>query len=491
MKQKILFIRTYIPSGMGGPLPPIELLSLASFIRKKSAAVEVRIIDTGLFSGSALDGVAGVLASFEPDVVYCGSLLWEAGLVHAIAAAARRSARPPFFIVSGQMAALLGEDLLRDPGIDCGIIGDGEETLTELLAVRSDRDIAGVRGIVCRKDGVPVATPAREPLRNLDETAIDPDTWSLIDFRAYSRDQGWNGALAEDAYLPVMTSRGCPFGCSYCGIPATAGRTFRPRSAASVVAELAALHRAFGVREFHVFDPAFNADPARAADVCRSIIAARLPVRLAFPHGLRADRMNDELIGLLREAGTYKIVYGIETASPRLQAAIGKKLDLERTRATIAATARTGIITGGYFMLGLSTETVEEMRMTIAYAAASELDVAAFFKCLDYDEFRRAYREWWDGGAVGDPFTSFTYFSRDRGAGTLPAATLNALLFEAQRSFYLRPRRLGRLWRTSPSKLRFLGNLAGAAGALLASYLLVAAARGQGRKPDGIGGEKT
>jgi hypothetical protein len=147
MKQKILFIRTYIPSGMGGPLPPIELLSLASFIRKKSAAVEVRIIDTGLFSGSALDGVAGVLASFEPDVVYCGSLLWEAGLVHAIAAAARRSARPPFFIVSGQMAALLGEDLLRDPGIDCGIIGDGEETLTELLAVRSDRDIAGVRGI--------------------------------------------------------------------------------------------------------------------------------------------------------------------------------------------------------------------------------------------------------------------------------------------------------------------------------------------------------
>ena len=336
-------------------------------LKNGADARSVKIIDTGLLPDPLIDTIADIVSSFKPESSVCGSLPWEAGLVHEIAAVVRKSAPVTLFAVQGQLAALLAEDLLRDGNIDCAVIGDPEETLKELLGANgAGADLTRVKGIICRRDGVAMRTGDREPLSRLDDTAISPEAWSLIDFRAYSREQGWNGALAERWYLPVLTSRGCPFGCRYCGIPATAGKTFRPRAVESVIGEIAALHRAFGVTEFHVFDAAFNADPSRAAEICRKIIAARLPVRLAFPHGLRADCMTDELVGLLRDAGTYKVVYGIETASPRLQAAIGKKLDLSRTRQVIEATARSGIITGGYFMLGFPDESIDEMRRTVS-----------------------------------------------------------------------------------------------------------------------------
>ncbi|MCX5777690.1 MAG: radical SAM protein [Elusimicrobia bacterium] len=496
MNRKLLFIRTYIPAGTGGPLPPVELLSLAAFLlRDDTAKADIKIIDTGLLPAPIIDAVREILASFAPDIVCCSSLPWEAGLVHAIAAIARNQARPPMFLVHGQLPALLGEDLLGDVCIDAAIIGDGEEILRDIIAGSiTATELARVDGLLCRQAGVSRLTRAREPLHNLDDTIISPEAWALVDIYAYSRQQGWNGSLTEKIYLPIVTSRGCPFGCTYCNIPATVGKTFRTRTPESVVAELSSLHRAFGVREFHIFDAAFNANPDRAAEICRQIIAAGLPITLAFPHGLRADCMTEELIALLRKAGTYKIVYGIETASPRLQTMIGKNLNLTQTRRVISVTAREGIITGGYFMLGLPTETIDEMRQTIAYAVDSELEVASFFKMLDYTEFRRAYRAWGDARTDQkyDPtaFSALTYFSRDRGSDTVPTATLNALLAEAQRAFYFHPRRLWRLWRKSHSKLHFLNNLFSAAVTMFAAYLLVAGSRSSAKNTIAPGSKK-
>jgi hypothetical protein len=155
VQRKIAFIRTYVPSGMGGPLPPVDLLSMAAFIKKRSNEFDIRIIDTGQLPAPAIDSVLSVLSAFEPDVICCSSLPWEAGLVHAIAAASKHT-RSPLFIVHGQMVSVLREDLLRDPHIDCGILGDGEETLWALLAAgRGDADLTRVDGIVCRASWLP------------------------------------------------------------------------------------------------------------------------------------------------------------------------------------------------------------------------------------------------------------------------------------------------------------------------------------------------
>ncbi|MEI8218077.1 MAG: hypothetical protein WCG51_03400, partial [Elusimicrobiota bacterium] len=87
-------------------------------------------------------------------------------------------------------------------------------------------------------------------------------------------------------------------------------------------------------------------------------------------------------------------------------------------------------------------------------------------------------------------FSALTYFSRDRGSDTVPTATLNALLAEAQRAFYFHPRRLWRLWRKSHSKLHFLNNLFSAAVTMFAAYLLVAGSRSSAKNTIAPGSKK-
>jgi radical SAM superfamily enzyme YgiQ (UPF0313 family) len=148
--------------------------------------------------------------------------------------------------------------------------------------------------------------------------------------------------------------------------------------------EILLLYQKYKVREIHIEDDTFNMDLNRAKEILNLIINSRLDLSLQFPSGLRADRVDEELMTKLKRAGTFMVAFGIETASPRMMQAINKNLDLKLVGPAIDLAVRKGMWTWGYFLLGLPDETREEMEETISYAQRSRLHVASFSTPIPY-----------------------------------------------------------------------------------------------------------
>ncbi len=476
--RSVLLVRTFRLLKGGGPIPPTSLLYVAGALRAAWPDLPVRILDMGLGNLDA-EELEPILRELEPAVVGLSTMSCEAELMHAVAAKVRAVLPEARIVVGGPHATVAWREVLADPNIDVAVLGEGEETVVELLPLLDQPEaLATVRGIALRDAlGEPRATEARPLMPDLD--AAPSPTWDLVDLRAYRDIPTWNGVRKQPFHAPVVTSRGCPYGCRFCH--ATFGRRVRFRSAEHVFAELRLLHDRHGVREIHIVDDIFNLDEERAGRVCDMITGSEMRLDIAFPNGLRADIMSPELIARLERAGTYKIHFGFETSSPRLQELMGKKLDIEAALATFSRVAKTRIIAGAYFMLGLPTETEEEARATIACAVDSDLDAAYFFKTTLYPGTDLE-------PAAGSPepssFTEYHFHSTERSNALIPAATLNALLLEAQQRFWLRPSRLWRAFRKAPRKGEYLHSLLEVMATLLQAWLVRKIAEGQRKAPD-------
>lgn len=253
--------------------------------------------------------------------------------------------------------------------------------------------------------------------------------------------------------LPLFTSRGCPFGCIYCHN--IFGRTFRARSAGSVVDEMAFLKATYGVREIEIEDDCFNVDLDRAKQIARLMIDNRLNLALSFSTGLRADRMDRELIDLLKQAGAYRIFYAIETAVPRLQRLIRKNLDFERAKEMIAYTVDRGIMTCGFFMQGFPTETEAEMRQTVAYAQRSKLHQAFFFYVNPFPGTELAKR-FPVKETVNNEDGRMGYNTLRVNLSEVPAETMKKINKAAYRRFHFSIRRMWRTFLVAPKNIRTL-----------------------------------
>ena len=475
MKKTVLLIRTYVPIGVGGPVPSLELLYVASQINRHFPQVySLKIIDAGIGPLSLKD-IQSEIAACRPRLVCLHAFAWEAGLAHKIAALVKAEDAGTAVLVFGQLAMVAGRYVCEDPNIDYVLLGEPEWAMAGFLDVLdSGGDRSTVPGLVYKPGNGQVVVQDPVYPADVDSLAISAFAWDLIDIKAYAQYSNWNGAIKEEFYVPILTSRGCPYACSFCC--ETYDKHFRARSPENVLAEIYFLKEKFNVKEIHVFDAVFNYDVERAKTICRLLIDSGLSVSLAFPHGIRADKMTDELISLLRQAGTYKLVYGIETAVPRLQKMIRKNLDLDAARSVISKTAETGIITGGYFMLGFPTETQEEMDRTVDFAVKSELDVAAFFKMTNYNDIQAIYasrlQQTAAQGADIFDFRDVSYFSVKGSQAAVPAAALNRTILKAQKKFYLNWRRFWRGLRRYPRRSVYLRNFLNALGLIVQAQLM-------------------
>ncbi|MCZ7584506.1 MAG: B12-binding domain-containing radical SAM protein [Deltaproteobacteria bacterium] len=262
--------------------------------------------------------------------------------------------------------------------------------------------------------------------------------------------------------MTVMTSRACPWKCTFCHN--NMGKGYRPRSAENVVDELEALYRDVGIREIIFMDDMFNLHRERVRDICRGILSRGLDLKLTFPNGLRADIMDIETVKLLKEAGMYRCMYAIETGSPRLQKRIKKNVKLEKAKAIIAETAKLGVLTHGAFMLGFPTETEEEMQMTVDFACSTKLHTAAFYRVLPlpgseiYSDVVSAGAD--VSGEIFDSPSQFEYHSSNVNLSTVDERFLTKIRKKAYLRFYLNPLRLPRLLWHLPNKLVMIPKLA-------------------------------
>jgi len=411
-------------SRRGMVIPPLGLLYLAAVARR--AGWQVQVVDLKVESLSPLALVERVQA-MRPDVIGLSAFTSDAAAMHATARSLRHSFPATALIVGGPYATSDPEGALADGNIDAAVLGEGEETLVELLAeLEAKRDPSTVRGLALRCGGTVTRTAPRPALGDLD--GLPFPAWDLVDLERYA--QHFSAApVGRRRYMSVLTSRGCPYQCIYCHN--VFGKRFRPRSSANVLAEVDELAGRYRLREFEITDDIFNLDAARAHSLCDGLAERR--VRLAFPNGLRADRMPADLIPALRRAGTYFVSYAIETASARLQKYLGRELDLEAARQTIERTVRAGMYTNGFFILGFPTEVRAEAQATIDYACSTRLHSASFFLLVPF-KGSKIYEQ-----TVGRAPRLHERESFDFHSGTVNCSDMtNAQLLAAKRDAYLR-----------------------------------------------------
>ena len=443
--------------------PPLGLLSLAAAARR--AGFAARVLDLAEPEDQA------ALERWSPDaaplLVGITATTPEFTAAVALVGALRRRLPGAPVVLGGIHVSALGADALRESGADFGALGEGEETLVELLAhlaeARPSAELAAIRGLAWRQGDEITVNPPRPVIPDLD--ALPPPAWELIDGERYLA-RPW-GILQERARVGfVVTSRGCPHGCSFCASPGVMGRGFRAHRPARVVDEIEALYRARGVREILIADDAFTTDPARAAAICEEVLRRGLDISWRTPNGVRADSLDGPLVRTMRRSGAYLMGFGIEAADRALLTRAGKPTDLDRVSDAIALVRRAGILTFGTFILGLPGQTRAAIEETIRYAVDAELDVAHFGLYAPYPgspDFEALARSAspppglrdWDRYVLSEPHP----------AASLPPQELKALLRRAYLSFYLRPARQ-RLYRRmmKPASIR-------EAGRALAAYL--------------------
>lgn len=413
---------------------PLGLLYLTSYLRMKNPKHHIALIDMCLKKYTDEEILLEV-EKFNPDVVGFSSMTGEFEVASRIASKIKKVKPGVVNVLGGAHASSDPDSAVECTHFDYAVIGEGEETFTELVeAVENKLDTSNIKGIYYKRNNCIIRTEDRLPIDDLDKMPFP--AWDTLDFEKYFIvSNGYSALLADHRFMPIFTSRGCPYGCVYCHN--NFGKKTRFRSAESVVDEIEILHRKYKIKDFMVSDDVFNLDRKRVEAICDLIVSRNLRIKLAFPSGLRGDLITPTILKKLKKAGTYSICYAIETASPRLQEVIQKHAKIDKLREVIEMTNKAGIFTIGFFMFGLPSETIDEVKKTIEFAAKTKLNVASFmvlkpFKGTKIYETLKStkHMEKLSGSNVD-------YFAPTEGLGELSKDQLSIALYFANRRFLL------------------------------------------------------
>ena len=449
--RRIVLVQTHQPFEQLTHVHPVGLLSLAACARARGYG-DVHVLDMKAL-GLGPEQAADELVRLAPDVVGLSAMTFEAKCLHAVARLVRERLPHAFVIAGGAHASVAAADVLADPAIDLVIRGEAEESFTAVLDGLADGrvDWTGERGLSWRSaaaDGAVVHEPDRAPPDDLDKLPMP--AWDLVDHKAY-RDKARSGVIrTEGDFATMFSSRACPWRCTYCHN--SYGKTFRERSAASVLAEIDHLVANYGVKELVFLDDIFNFKPARAKLIARGLIERGYDLRLSFPNGFRGDHLDEELVDLLQAAGMYRCMIAVESAVPRIQKLSKKNLKIDKVRHIAGYVARRGVLVHGAFMIGFPTETEAEMQATIDWAVKSPFHTAAFFRVIPFKGTELYGQALASGAWLPDDWTAYEPYRSDINLSEVPEARVTKLRKQAYRRFYLRPRRLWSILKLLPNK---------------------------------------
>ncbi len=451
-KPVVLLIKSRsLVSKIIASMPPLGILYIAAHLRQRLGA-GVRVVDAAL-EPDAIEAVRSALRELKPDVVGISSLTAESFLAHRIAAAVKAESPDTPVVMGGPHPSSDPAGALADANVDAAVIGEGKETFTELVRViaeegprwREPGTLRGVAGLAFRAEGKAEYTAPRAPIQDLDSLPFP--AWDLIDYKKFWKTWGM-ASLPARPYLPIFTSRGCPYQCVFCH--QIFGKSFRPRSSGNVAEEVAMIHR-LGAKSIEVVDDISNFDPDRFDRMLELMLERNLQSVLSFPNAVRADLLRESSVDLLKRVGVGEVSVAVETASGRLQKLLKKNLSLAKVSRAIDMLADRRIYTRGFFMLGLPTETAAEMRATIRFAYASRLHTALFFSPNPFrnTEMHNMYAKAGKLRSEADPISS-EYFGAPFNASAVSDRTYRMLYRWAYYSFYLNPARAYRIVRDGP-----------------------------------------
>ena len=436
---RVLLINPPLKTQMTGVLftnmcEPLGLLYMAAVLEQHG--IEVRVID-GIGEGLTHEELENRIAEFDPDVVGIACMMTETYSDSAeTARIARRAAPKAKIILGGHNASFVADKIIENlPEADYIVVGEGEYTFLELVrSISNKSDIRRVKGVMYRNNDRATFTGVREPIQNLDEIPF-PAKHLLSQNARYGHFWSRGHRIALKNLSGIITSRGCPFGCSFCSCTAFSGRKIRARSPENVVKEMEYLVNERGVEQIFIVDDNFTCFPKRVMKICQLIKERELEFDW-FCEG-RVDTASEEMYKSMADAGCWLIFLGLESGSQRILDYYKKKTTVEKGWHAVALAQKAGIDVLGSFIVGAPIETEEDYQKTLDFITHANMDMISVstLKVLPGTEL---WREFEANGAIR-PEDWNKYFEISDLYDGNPKEKVRRWRKTAEHKFYFRP----------------------------------------------------
>ena len=328
--------------------PVLGLAYLAASLRH--AGHEVTMLD-GKLAELSVDEICDRIARDRPDMVGITCMTVEYPMAARIATRVKERSGIPIVLGGAHVNAVTTQALEECEHFDFGCVGEGEHMVHDLIeALQGARPLDGIGGLLHRRGGAVVFNGTRPYPKNYDDLPFP--AWDLF-------------KLGEQ--VPILTHRGCPFKCNFCGH--NSGFTARFRTPANVLAEIGEIVRRHKPKVIRFEDETFGLNMRRTKEILGGIIAAGYHRGVRFSAQTRVDRIDEEFIALLKEANFETLELGVESGNPIILKASGKAITLEQVEYAVGLAKAARLKVWCKFILGHPYEDVDTVRDTVNFIA--------------------------------------------------------------------------------------------------------------------------
>ncbi len=421
---------------------PLGVACVTAYVRAHARNAErVRLYDLATFR-QPLARLRGILDAERPDLVGISTTTPQMPTALQIARYAKRRLPGLQVIFGGPHPSALPVETASEADVDFVAVGEGEETMLELVQGVPLPDIRGLvwrtqdslaQSAIRNPQSAIVVNPPRPLIEDLDSLPFP--AYEDLPLRKYSF------AASPEPTIWVLTGRGCPYTCAFCASHVIFRRRYRLQSIPRVVDQIEHLRRTYGIRTITIGDETFTIDARRVRAFCDELSRRHLGVK--WTCATRVDLIDEPLLRHMKRAGCFCVEIGAESGNDEMLQRMQKRITTDQVRRFCAAAKRVGVMVLADFILGHPYETMQSARDTISFAGSLPLDLVQMARCVPLPGTKV-----WDivkEGRVARSLASNWLDYRRYGraiitSDALPADELDRLYGLAWRRTYLRPR---------------------------------------------------
>ncbi|MBT6691324.1 radical SAM protein [Candidatus Parcubacteria bacterium] len=382
--MKILLLQPIVPVEIlwgeyvkgEGFVPPIGLICIGGYLKEKN--YEVKIKDSQVDKMTEEDLVK-YLEENQFDVIGIPTFTNSVSFSYNTAKICKRVLPNCKIIFGGVHGTIMPERTLKEcPEADFIVLREGEYRLEALLKYFKGEidDLKAIEGIAYRQDGKTIVQPA-EKLVDIDELPLP--AYDLLDMSKYVPHPTQYKVLPN---YPLVIQRGCPYNCAFCDAWAVHGRQIRHRSVDNVMKELTLLKEKYNAKGVYFQDSTFLINKVYIKELLNRMIDEKL--NLTWACNTRVNTVDREILDLMKKAGCWMVVYGIESGNQKSLDLMRKRVTVEQNEEAVRITEDAGLVACCSYILALPGEDYDDAMNTINFSLKLKGTVGMFYLPVPY-----------------------------------------------------------------------------------------------------------